>query len=406
MGRKFNFIRFLITLFLIFLIAVSIYQLYSFLYKSATTEYAVEITCEDTVKTTGYFLRNESIVESKDAKYIDMVVQNGGKVSKNGTIANVYTSEDAAKIQTQIRELQIRIDEFRSVISASSAYRDDASFVSDIKKEAINLSKSVSEDDAISAFENASAFVTNVTKEKISNGEIVDYADNLKQLEAEMAELKNRSSSIISYITSPKSGYFSYKVDGLENKLDMTMLESVDPEIFRNIQNICEETDVNTSGIGKVVEGSDWMVCFKSKSSKFEKTEVNDVLYIRIPSVTDSKIKCSVAQMHTDGDDIYVVLKSNVVTGDLLSERVCEIDIIIDSHTGLRVDKNALRKIDGENGVFVKTNGILKYRKVEILYIASTYAVIKYDAINSSGVQVYDEVVVKGHDLYDGKVVS
>ena len=48
----------------------------------------------------------------------------------------------------------------------------------------------------------------------------------------------------------------------------------------------------------------------------------------------------------------------------------------------------------------------MKFRKVNILYIGSTYAVVEYDVIDTSGLQAYDEVVVKGSNLYDGKVVA
>ena len=155
-----------------------------------------------------------------------------------------------------------------------------------------------------------------------------------------------------------------------------------------------------------MVKGSDWRICFKSSADKFEKVSVGATLYIRIPSLTESKIKCKVVSLKKNGEEVYVVLESNVVTGDILSQRSCEIEIIIASYDGLRIDKNALRKIDGENGVFVKSNGILRYRKVDLLYIGSTFAVIKYDSIDKSRVQVYDEVVVRGSDLYDGKVIS
>ena len=93
-------------------------------------------------------------------------------------------------------------------------------------------------------------------------------------------------------------------------------------------------------------------------------------------------------------------------------QRSCEIDVIIDSYRGLRVDKNAIRKVDGKEGVYVRNNGILKYREVDILYIGSTFAVVKYDALNTSGLQAYDEVVIKvlicmtgrwSHELQDEK---
>ena len=185
------------------------------------------------------------------------------------------------------------------------------------------------------------------------------------------------------------------------------MVNEFDVNTYNHIKDICEKdvADVTSDFIGKVVIGSEWNVCFKIDAYNVEKVKLGGIMKIRIPSVTDDVIRCKVSKLVIEDDTAFVVLTSNMVTGELLSQRVCEIDIIINSFEGLRVDKNALRKIDGKNGVFVRSNGILKYREVEILYIGSTFAVIKYDPMNESGVQVYDEVVIKGTQLYDGKVI-
>lgn len=402
---KFNFFKFLISLFSIFLVFIIVYQFYIQMYKAAATEFAVEISCEETENTMGYFLRDEQVVYSGNSKYFDIIIPNGGKVSKNGTIANVYSTENAAKIQSQIRELQLKIDEYKSVASAGSGVNDSASYVGSVKKDAVSISDSISNYDPISAFEKSSNYIVSIIKHKISNGEITDYSHMIDELEKQMALLKAQSSSVTKYLSSPVSGYFTYKADGLETSLSMDMTENFDSSVFENIKSICQNQTVVNNAIGKVVKGSDWRICFKSSADKFEKTSIGSTVYIRIPSLTDSKIKCSVVGLKQEGKDVYIVLQSNVVTGDILSQRMCEIEVIIDSYNGLRIDKNAIRKIDGVEGVFVKSNGILRYRKVDILYIGSTYAVIKYDSIDKSRVQAYDEVVIKGSDLYDGKVI-
>ncbi len=403
---KFNFIKFILSIFCVFFAITIVYQFYVQIYKAAATEFAVEISCEETENAVGYFLRDEQVVYSGNSKYFDIIIANGGKVSKNGTIANVYSTESAAKIQSQIRELQTKIDEYKSVASAGSGVNDASSYVSNVEKDAIEISDNIALSNPSLAFESASNYLVSIIKHKISNGEITDYSASIDELEKEMTQLKSQSSSVTKHITSPVSGYFTYKADGLENSLSMNMTEGFGSDVYENIKSVCENSSPVTNSIGKVVKGSDWRICFKSSADKFEKTTVGSVLYIRIPSLTDSKIKCTVVDLKQEGNDIYIVLQSNVVTGDILSQRVCEIEVIIDSYSGLRVDKNAIRKIDGVDGVFVKSNGILKYREVEILYIGSTYAVIKYDPINQSGVQAYDEVVIKGSDLYNRKVVS
>ncbi len=403
---KFNFVKFILTLFSVFVVVIVVYQLYLHFYKSASTEFAVQISCEDTETTVGYFVRDEEVIYSGTSKYFDIIIPNGGKVSKNGTIANVYSTENAARIQSQIRELKLKIDEYKSVASAGNGISDSSAYTNAIKMDALGISNSLSDKEIESAFSNASDFVVSVIKHKISTGEISDYSQAVSALEEEMKTLEQQSGSITKYLTAPVSGYFTYRADGLETSLDMSMTEDITPESFENIKNVCEKSSVVDNSIGKVVKGSDWRICFKSSADKFEKVSVGTTLYIRIPSLTESKIKCKVVSLKKNGDDVYVVLESNVVTGDILSQRSCEIEVIIASYDGLRIDKNALRKIDGENGVFVKSNGILRYRKVDLLYIGSTFAVIKYDSIDKSRVQAYDEVIVRGSDLYDGKVIS
>jgi putative membrane fusion protein len=248
--------------------------------------------------------------------------------------------------------------------------------------------------------------VTSVIKSKIALGEITDYSSKIDGYEAQMEELKNNSSSVVKYIKSPVSGYFSQKVDGIENKLNISMVDKIDAEVFSNIESICSQLHTDNLAIGKVVKGSDWRVCFKATSSKFDNVKIGSNLYIRLPSVTEDKIKCTVVDINFDGDDVYVVLQSNMVTGDLISQRVCDVDVIIDSYSGLRIDKNAIRKIDGDDGVYIKSNGIVKFRKVKVLYFSNTYVVVKYDPMDSSGVQAFDEVIIRGSDLYDRKVLG
>lgn len=406
MKFKFNFIKFLIIVFLIFVSVILINQLYIHLYKAVTTEFAVQISCEETVNTQGYFVRDEQVIYTGNSKHFDVVISNGGKVSNNGTIANVYSTEKSAKLQSQIRELELKIDEYKSVAKSGSGANDTSAYINNIQKDAVKLSDSVSSNNPSLAFENASDFLISVIKHKISIGEIADYKDTIKELENEKRSLASQATSATKYITSPVSGYFAYKTDGIETYLDMSTVDTISPETYEKVVDTCKKTESISNAIGKVVKGSDWRVCFKSRADKFETVEEGDTLYIRVPSLTNSKIKCTVTSLVNNGEDVYVVLQSNFVTGDLLSQRSCEIEVIIDSYDGLRVDKNSLRKIDGKNGVFVKSNGILRYREVKLLYIGSSYAVIEYNPITKSAVQAYDEVVISGSDLYDGKVIS
>ena len=406
MKIKFNFFKLILILFCVLVVFTTLYHLYNYLYKAPQTEFAVQIDCEDKVSVKGYFVRNEKIINASDSRYYDIILENGGKVGKDGTIANVYSTDNAAHIQSEIRNLQKKIDEFDSIISTASKYREDLSYSSEIKKNALEIAESVSGKNVNSAFAAASELNTSIIKSKIASGEITDYSEKLKELERQRDELKSQSSAVVKYVTSPVSGYFSYRADGLEEKLNIDMTNDITPELFEQIEQVCTSENTSLNSIGKVVEGSDWRVCFKAKASKFDNVKAGKTLYIRLPSVTEDKIKCTVVDICKKDEEVYVVLESNMITGELISQRVCDLDVIIDSFSGIRIDKNAIRKIDGEDGVFVMSNGIVRFRKVNILYFSTSYVVIEYVPANASGVQVFDEVVVRGSDLYDRKVIG
>ena len=406
MKVKFNFIRFLFIVFMLVVAVVALYQVYCYFYVSVATEFATVAESEETVTATGYFLRDESLVSAGDAKYIDITLNDGAKVARQGVIANVYSTENAAGIQSQIRDLQSRIDEIKTAISAAGKLGNTDAFKSEIKKNAISISAGISGDDINEALDKASAFTSSVVKNKIANGEISDYSAKLSELENSMEQLKAQSSAVTRYITAPHAGYFITKYDGLESKLSLSSADNLTAQSFSDISSLCSSSQSgNTGYIGKLVSNTQWRVCLKTDSPKLDRISAGSRVYIRIPSVANSKIKCNVVSVLNEGGNMYIVLESNVVLGDILSERSCEISLVVDTYKGLRVDKNAIRKVDGEDGVYIKSNGILKYRKVKLLYIGTTYAIVEYDRMAGSGLQAYDEVVVKGADLYDGKVI-
>ena len=82
------------------------------------------------------------------------------------------------------------------------------------------------------------------------------------------------------------------------------------------------------------------------------------------------------------------------------------LQLILKNHSGILVRQSALRKVEGEDGVFVKVGLLLRYKKVHILYNDGVNAIVEYVSTDESGLRIYDQVVYKGSNLYDGKAVS
>ena len=65
-----------------------------------------------------------------------------------------------------------------------------------------------------------------------------------------------------------------------------------------------------------------------------------------------------------------------------------------------------MRVVDGITGVYVISGVSARFKPIDIVYNDGGFVVAKTDNTNSSALTLYEELIVSGGDLYDGKVVK
>ena len=91
-----------------------------------------------------------------------------------------------------------------------------------------------------------------------------------------------------------------------------------------------------------------------------------------------------------------------------------EIEIELNSHSGLRVPAAAMHIVDDAKGVYVKYGNLAKFRKIEPVYQNEEYILVpdkskmnaEQAAATQSEVKLYDEVIVQGKGLFNNKLLS
>ena len=106
------------------------YQVYNANYVSVKTEIATYVSADDpgtseVVQATGTVIRKESVIQQQTNGVITYVVNDGGKVSKGGTVAEIYATEQDAAAQQQIETLNLQISQLQKLSSPGSTYADD-----------------------------------------------------------------------------------------------------------------------------------------------------------------------------------------------------------------------------------------------------------------------------------------
>ena len=71
------------------------------------------------------------------------------------------------------------------------------------------------------------------------------------------------------------------------------------------------------------------------------------------------------------------------------------------------MSNNALRVVDGQNGVYVLVGKKVTFKPVDIVYSSDTFSIVKSNAqVTSRILTANDEVVCGGKDMFDGKVLN
>ena len=91
---------------------------------------------------------------------------------------------------------------------------------------------------------------------------------------------------------------------------------------------------------------------------------------------------------------------------DISRLRSSAVRIELGSYKGLKIPYKALRFQDGVQGVYVVKNQILEFKKVEIVYESVGFFVSRIDSNDEERVQLYDDIVTEGTDLYEGRAIN
>ena len=85
--------------------------------------------------------------------------------------------------------------------------------------------------------------------------------------------------------------------------------------------------------------------------------------------------------------------------------RTGNIAIVKDEYEGIRVPSTALRVVDSVTGVYVVSGMEAKFVAIDIIHSTEDYSICAPNTSDSSKLRLYDEIIVKGKNLYDGKII-
>lgn len=391
----------------LFAISFLLYQAVMISSKKIGTEYVLHYSHYDAITTDGYFVRNEEVLTTDTEGVLSYTVNDGEHVAASGTVAEVYSSEADASAQARKKELEKQIDALNDLQSGSGKYSVDPELLSVQINEKLGRLLGIVDKGRLEGLDSTTAsLLTLMNKRQIATGMATDFSGTIAQLQAELTTLQSNAGQATSKISVSSSGYFVSTVDGLEQALDITQLETLTPEQLDEVRQAQPQTTENA--IGKLVYDYEWYIACtmteEQASLLGEGKSIDIVLQLGSQSVQPVTVS-SINRGSGDGRCV-VILRCAYTSSELFSARQETIQIRLKEYAGLRVASSAVRVVDGVRGVYVLSGITAKFKPINILYSNSNFTICETDATGSNALKLYDEVIVEGKDLYDGKVVK
>ena len=423
----------IMTLITLLVIAYVIYVVCSASFTQIKTETAKIRTVSDSISTSGYFIRDEKLIKYNGDGVISYIADDGEKIAKNQTVANVFSSSDDANAKQEIEKLNAQITALEQLEkTADTITLTPDEIDKNISSLLVQASINVSNGDYSLADENINDVLYNLNERQLVTGKLESFSDKITELKNQVKELEKSSSGSkkSKTIKSLSSGYFVSTADGYEGVYSSKDIENIYPENF-DPEKI-EPSEITDDVIGKTIESVYWYIACPVTAKQALQIKNAGHLTIELPLATKSTIDVTLVSLNqqTKTSDAVAILRGDYMTEEMASIRSENISVNLQTYTGIYVPKKAVHEckltktVKDENGketkvtenvqgVYVETGGTLNFKQIVPIYSGEDYVICKQspeeDEIFSDDVRtlkIYDDVVVEGADLYDGKLVG
>jgi putative membrane fusion protein len=328
----------------------------------------------------------------------------------------VYPSQDEINTRKKIAELNEQIatlSEARLFVGASEVVQSNAqieAFSGQLSDTHLQILRSIASGD----FERASAFKNDYLslQGKINAVRGHDVGESLElrigQLKSQVTLLEASLKGAVREIRVNEAGYFVNNADGYESVLRFDDALDVTRE---QVEGIIDNPSlaVGSNVAGKIIDCYKWRMAAIVDTDKTRGISKGNTVKLRIgtfPRTVQAQVIS--VDVHGDGTTLFV-FECEYLDEEFVKKRVASVRLLLNDYSGIRIPQNAVvfRDTDGESvrGVYVKNGAEIVFRRVNMLRSDDDFLIVE-NTDKPGWLRLYDEIVVSGDNLYDGKIVG
>ena len=421
----------------VLVLAVMLY-LFQDVFKTNSNKYETEtaqlVTVQDVLELDAFIVRDERYLDGDAKGTVVPLVSDGDRVASSDAVARVCAKEqdaaDYAELEEarNLRERYVRLNEQTELDAL-----DMQKLNSDIDKAYTKLLEITNSRDYLSLSDSIMQLEDCLASKQVLRDGNIDLSEKIAQLDKRIGELEAKNISARD-VLAPVSGYYISNLDGYETTVRYDDVKNLSVSV---IDSALESKSVSVAGkLGKIVSSYKWYIVANIDSKYSKIIDIGDSMKINLPEYGYKNVKVIVEQLSPEHDGkIAIALSCNVMNETYANMRVENVELVIKEYEGYRIKTSAIHTYTPEpettqpgdaeqttepstsatqteekiSVVYIIRGTVMNARRVEIIYTDGDYSIVSKDTESAHGIKPirhYDEVIVKGRNLKNGRSIA
>ena len=295
-------------------------------------------TVDDSLEATGFLVREERVLASPGG-IVDLLPEEGEKVSRGETVALLYQNDSGLARKEELQSLTMEKEQLQYALERTQSGGDS----SQLSQQVIDAIVALREDETLllKSLVYKRDFTFNGGEEDGDAAAAIQ--SSIDAVDAQIAALSAQAAQDTSRLTASQAGVFSGQTDGYESLLTPALLETITPGQLSQLDRQRPQPDAGA--VGKLVTDATWyFVCAMGEEEAGRLIEGRTVT-VRFSRDWSGEVDMKVERVGETPENgrVTVVLSSDRYLSETTLLRKQTVELVFDSQTGIRVPTQAVR---------------------------------------------------------------
>ena len=380
-------------------------QAYRALYRPVQVTRATLATVEDSITVSAIALRDETLIAKTADGVVDYTAEDGEHVSNGGVVAEIYPTAQDAQNAGALAKVQAQITALQNIGTAATVGASDVGVLDEALGESfLSLAGAAGSSDLSGLTDAQEKLLSYLNRKQLATGTVTDFNAEITALQAKAATLTAAVKNKGTALTAPAAGNFSSQVDGFEGAYDLDDIASVSVSDIKKL--LAEKPTPAADAAGKLISDYRWYVVGVVSADDAVRMKTGGSVSLRFTQTDADDVPATVQALNGGSGGYAAAFSLGNMSTALSTVRKQEVQVILASYRGIRVDNRYISVVNGKKGVFVRDGNTARFRTISPTYSGNGYTVSAVDTSDTGRLQVYDAIITNRDDLKDGQILE